>query len=71
MRFPLTPQLVAEAEQFGLRSSCRHCFYYVDREQRCAHEWPDLGQSRWPLDAPDANGERPVVAEFCKEFELR
>lgn len=70
MRFPLTEQLVREAEQFALRSSCQHCFYYVKAEERCAHEWPDLGQSRWPLDSPDENGERPADAEFCKEFEL-
>ncbi len=70
MRFPLTRTLVDEAERFALRSSCRHCFFYVKREQRCAHEWPDRGQSRWPLDALGDDGEPPVDAEFCKEFEL-
>ena len=70
MRFPLTPALIAEAEEYSLRSSCRHCFFYVPSERRCAHEWPDRGQSRWPLDAPGPDGEAPVDVEFCKEFEL-
>lgn len=71
MRFPLTDALIHEAEQFALRSSCTHCFFYDHAGQRCAHEWPDQGQGRWPLDAPDESGQRPEMAEFCKEFELR
>ena len=68
MKFPLTEQLLAEAKQFELRSACRHCFFWV--HERCAHDWPDEGQRRWPLDAPDDNGERPTHVAFCKEFEL-
>lgn len=71
MRFPLTHALIREAEQFALRSSCTHCFFYDKANQRCAHEWPDQGQGRWPLDAPDEAGQQPDMAEFCKEFELR
>ncbi len=71
MRFPLTEQLIAESARFSLRSACCDCFYYVPREARCAHEWPDEGQSRWPLDAPGPDGEPPETAEFCREFELR
>lgn len=72
MKFPLTEALIDEARRFNLRSACRDCFYYVgDREPKCAHDWPDEGQSRWPLDAPLADGTRPTHVAFCKEFELR
>jgi hypothetical protein len=37
----------------------------------CAHDWPDEGQRRWPLDAPNPDGSRPTEVAFCKEFELR
>ncbi len=69
MKFPLTDQLIEEARRFELRSACCHCFFW--RGDRCAHDWPDEGQRRWPLDAPDASGARPTEAAFCKEFELR
>lgn len=71
MRIPLTDELLQEAERFGLRSACRDCFFYDAANHRCAHEWPDQGQGRWPLDAPDERGQRPEMVEFCKEFELR
>ncbi|WP_428264688.1 hypothetical protein [Haliangium sp.] len=71
MRFPLTDQLIEEAARYELRSACRDCFFYVPDQARCAHEWPDVGQGRWPLDAPEPDGSRPGEAEFCKEFELR
>lgn len=70
MRFPLTQELLDEAEQFALRSACRHCFFFVAERQHCALEWPDRGQSRWPLDAPLPDGTTPTDVEFCKEFEL-
>lgn len=70
MRFPLTEQLIDEAKRFELRSACCHCFFW--RGDECAHGWPDIGQRRWPIDAPDpATGERPAEVAFCKEFELR
>ena len=68
MKFPLTDQLIAEARRFELRSACRDCFFW--RETRCAHDWPDEGQRRWPLDAKDSNGNLPSHVAFCKEFEL-
>jgi hypothetical protein len=87
MRFPLTEQLIDEARRFELRSACRDCFYWDARprvtdprapasepeyEGRCRHDWPDEGQRRWPLDAPDPEtGARPTEVAFCKEFELR
>ena len=71
MRFLLTAQLVDEARRFALRSACRDCFFWLAGEGRCAHDWPDEGQRRWPIDAPDATGERPTEVAFCKEFELR
>ena len=71
MKFPLTEQLLEEARRFELRSACRDCFYWSERRGECWHGWPDEGQRRWPLDAPDADGERPTAAAFCKEFELR
>lgn len=72
LRFPLTPTLLDEAARFELRSACRHCLYWVERRGECLHGWPDEGQRRWPLDAPDpATGEAPGEAAFCKEFELR
>ena len=72
MRFPLTPQLVDEATRFELRSACHDCFYWRAAAAQCLHGWPDEGQRRWPIDAPDpATGERPTHAAFCKEFELR
>ncbi len=69
MKFPLTQQLIDEARRYELRSACRDCFFW--RGDRCAHDWPDEGQRRWPLDAPDENGVRPTEAAFCKEFELK
>ena len=86
MKFPLTTQLLDEARRFELRSACGHCFFWRptavrrsvggeavdDADGRCAHDWPDEGQRRWPLDAPDpVTGERPTEVAFCKEFELR
>ena len=71
MKFPLTLQLIEEARRFELRSACCHCFYWSEQRQACWHEWPDEGQRRWPLDAPDADGKLPEHAAFCKEFELR
>jgi hypothetical protein len=68
VKFPLTQQLIEEARRFELRSACRDCFYW--RREACAHDWPDEGQRRWPLDAPDADGKLPTEAAFCKEFEL-
>lgn len=71
MRWQLTEQLLDEARRFGLRSACCHCFFWRGDARGCAHGWPDEGQRRWPLDAPDpATGERPAEAAFCKEFEL-
>ena len=69
MKFPLTQQLIDEAKKFELRSACRDCFFW--RGDSCAHDWPDEGQRRWPLDAPNADGTLPTHAAFCKEFELR
>jgi hypothetical protein len=71
VKFPLTEQLIEEARRFELRSACCHCFYWRPDGARCAHDWPDVGQRRWPLDAPDENGVRPTEAAFCKEFELK
>jgi len=72
VRFPLTDQLIAEARQFQLRSACRDCAFWDARGNRCWHDWPDDGERRWPLDAPDpATGARPTEVAFCKEFELR
>ena len=69
MKFPLTLELIEEAKRFELRSACRDCFFW--RGDRCAHDWPDEGQRRWPLDAPDEDGKLPAFVAFCKEFELR
>ncbi len=72
MRFPLTEQLIREAREFGLRSACRDCLYWQAASSRCLHGWPDEGQRRWPIDAPDpVTGALPTEAAFCKEFELR
>jgi len=72
MRFPLTAQLVDEARRFELRSACRDCLYWLASKNECLHGWPDEGQRRWPLDAPDpTTGEPPTEVAFCKEFELR
>jgi hypothetical protein len=69
VKFALTEQLLDEASRFELRSACRDCFFW--RTDRCAHDWPDEGQRRWPLDAPNPDGSRPTEVAFCKEFELR
>jgi hypothetical protein len=69
LKFALTEQLLDEARRFELRSACRDCFFW--RIDHCAHDWPDEGQRRWPLDAPNPDGSRPTEAAFCKEFELR
>lgn len=66
MRIPLTEQLLREAAQFELRAACVHCFHYVAPEARCAHEWPNELQRRWPLDPA-----RDAEMGICKEFELR
>ena len=72
MKFPLTQQLIDEAKKFELRSACRDCFFWLEKQGECMHEWPDEGQRRWPLDAPDpVTGETPTEVAFCKEFELR
>ena len=72
MRFPLTPTLVDEARQHELRSACRDCLFWLARRSECLHGWPDEGQRRWPLEAPDpVTGETPIEAAFCKEFELK
>ena len=70
MRFPLTRQLLDEAERFQLRSACRHCRFQVSANGSCALGWPNEVQRRWPLDAPDADGLPPAEVQFCKEFEL-
>jgi hypothetical protein len=70
MRFPLTDQLLAEAERFQLRSACCHCMHEDGRTGACRLGWPNQEQRRWPLDAPAAGGERPTDVHFCKEFEL-
>jgi hypothetical protein len=79
VKFALTEQLLDEARRFELRSACRDCFFWrSDRRSgaagggdHCAHDWPDEGQRRWPLDAPNPDGSRPTEVAFCKEFELR
>lgn len=72
LRFPLTRELMEEAERFQLRSACRDCLFWCEREGECLHGWPDDGQRRWPLDAPDpATGAAPAEVAFCKEFELK
>jgi len=79
VRFPLTDRLIAEARRFELRSACRDCLFWRPgagsaadpTDGECLHGWPDEGQRRWPLDAPDEHGARPAEAAFCKEFELR
>ncbi len=71
MRFPITKQLVDEAAQFNLRSSCRDCLNFIADDERCAFEWPNSEQRRWSIaDLADA-AELPDEAPFCKEFELR
>lgn len=70
MKFPLTPQLIDEARRYQLRSACQHCLFWLAARGACLHGWPDEGQRRWPLDAPDASGAAPTDAAFCKEFEL-
>lgn len=63
MRFPLSDEDRNEMERYQLRSSCVHCFFYVQAEKRCAHEWPSEQQAQWPLsDASEMS--------LCKEFEL-
>ena len=72
MKFPLTEQLIDEARRFELRSACHDCFYWRESTSSCWHDWPDVGQRRWPIDAPDpVTGEKPTHVAFCKEFELR
>ena len=71
MKFPLTDQLIDEARRFALRSACRDCFFWRADRAACAHDWPDEGQRRWPLDAPEPDGSRPTEVAFCKEFELK
>lgn len=71
MKFPLTAELVEEAQRFELRFACRDCFFWREQVTACAHDWPDEGQRRWPIDAPNADGTLPTEAAFCKEFELR
>ncbi len=71
MKFPLTTQLIEEAKRYELRSACCHCFFWIAKLEKCAHDWPDDGQRRFPIDAKDSNGETPTDVAFCKEFELR
>ena len=71
MKFPLTAQLIDEARRFNLRSACGDCFYWNAATESCKHDWPDEGQRRWPLDAPEPDGSQPTEVAFCKEIELR
>jgi hypothetical protein len=72
LKFALTAKLVDEARRFELRSACRDCAFWSARHAVCWHGWPDEGQRRWPLDAPDpVTGQPPTEVAFCKEFELR
>jgi len=71
VKFALTAQLLDEARRFELRSACRDCFFWRAGRDACAHDWPDEGQRRWPLDAPNPDGSLPTEVAFCKEFELR
>lgn len=71
MKFPLTERLIDEARRFALRSACRDCFFWRADLAACAHDWPDEGQRRWPIDAPNPDGSLPGEVAFCKEFELR
>lgn len=67
MRFPLTRDVIAEAERFALRSACCHC-YFQRRDGSCSLGWPNREQSRWPL---EVDGEDAKEIALCKEFELR
>ena len=70
LRFPITPQLIREAAEFKLRSSCRDCLNFI-ADERCALEWTNSEQRRWSIaDLIDADT-LPAEAPFCKEFELR
>jgi hypothetical protein len=71
VKFALTAQLLDEARRFELRSACRDCFYWRAERGACAHDWPDEGQRRWPLDAANPDGTLPTDVAFCKEFELK
>ena len=60
------------ARKFELRSACCHCFFWNESAQKCWHDWPGIGQRRWPLDAKDPEtGVIPHEVAFCKEFELK
>lgn len=71
MKFALTEQLIEEARRYELRSACCDCFFWREKVSACAHDWPDEGQRRSPIDALNEDGTRPTEAAFCKEFELR
>ncbi len=70
MKFALTAQLIAETEEFALRSACVHCYFFVASDNRCGLDWPMGDQARWPLDRTNSDGSTPTDVEFCKEFEL-
>jgi hypothetical protein len=70
VRLPLREQDRIEIRRFALRSACRDCFFFVEKTQRCAHEWPVLEQNRWPLDGVDGSEPADEIS-LCKEFELR
>ncbi len=69
MRFPLQDEDRNEIVRFGLRSSCRDCFFYRQKEKLCAHEWPSEEQRVWPLAGEDGS-EVAQEMSLCKEFEL-
>lgn len=69
MRFPLSDEDRAEILRFGQRSSCQHCFFFVQATASCAHEWPSEEQARWPL-AGEEGIEPAQEMSLCKEFEL-
>ena len=70
MRFPLTEQLLAEADRFQLRSACRDCLHHRLSDGGCSLDWPNQDQKRWPLDHHGPGEPAPREAHFCKEFEL-
>jgi hypothetical protein len=63
MKTRVDAQLVAEARAFRLAFRCEACAHFSEESASCAHGYPNAAHR-------DADLERAVSVEFCKEFEL-
>ncbi len=63
MKTKVTPQLLAQSQQFSLRFACQDCAYFEADSRTCSEGYPNHEHL-------DARLVEPEVL-FCKLFELK